>query len=123
VRGISNNQATTISFGNNALNVNSDATPFAYNDKWKQIVLVLESGVQRIYINGMYYNMNTPVNLLGNLQFRIGMNLSDVSNAGFALDDLILYNRALTHYESWIKQFTSKSTHSRLELIGCGYFK
>jgi len=81
----------------------------SYSNEWKQITIVNLSGAHRIYINGVYYSgASNSSNIAGSPIFRIGMSNTDVVSADFAMDDLIVYNRALSDLEI-LQVFTTPS--------------
>lgn len=81
----------------------------SFSPEWKHITVVNTSGVQRVYINGVFYRTETnSPNIVGNIIYRIGMSGTDVVAADFALDDMVLYNRALSDFEV-VKLFKSGS--------------
>ena len=92
-----NSNIITVSNGNSSSNVKAR---LSYSNEWKQVTVVNLSGSHRIYINGVYYAMGSnSSNIAGTPVFRIGMSNTDVVSADFDMDDLIVYNRALSDLE------------------------
>jgi photosystem II stability/assembly factor-like uncharacterized protein len=92
-----NSNIITVSNGNSSSNVKAR---LSYSNEWKQVTVVNLSGSHRIYINGVHYATGSnSSNIAGTPVFRIGMSNTDVVSADFDMDDLIVYNRALSDLE------------------------